>query len=552
MAIRTSIQVGLDTRGIRQGARQGARHIRGFAQQSKRVLGGLSQSVRRSTEVISGPVGRFAGAAGLTLATKRVIDLDARLGQMLQQARKSTKGLSDFKKEVFEVALASGQGVDQVGDFIKTFVDEIGDLDAARKIMLDIAKASTATQAPLEALGVTAAQLKEKFNLTDEELLPAIDILNVQAKTASVSLQNLAPQLGRLSSAVGRFNTNGLEGVRVMGALVQSAKKGSGEVAQAITAVEGIVAEILDPQKQKQIRKLGFNPFEIDPTTGKKALKDLESIFKGIIVATKGDESKIGTVFGREAVKGVTRLAKVFRETGGFEEFDTFKMQGGDATETLQNFNEALDFTKTKLKIAQTQLDQTFNERLSTPIEILSDALTVLNNNPIITKGGIAAVLGIGGLGLGLKGLDILTRVFRGGKGLAGKAGLPGGGIPVRVTNTGVLGLGGAGTGSQARARALRRLGGLGRGAGALVGRAGLVGAAGAAGLGVGTIINRELVEGTAFGDKLGETLNKIAAFFGSEASRQALEINVRAEAGMSVETNAENTTATVNRGQEF
>lgn len=60
--------------------------------------------------------------------------------------------------------------------------------------------------------------------------------------------------------------------------------------------------------------------------------------------------------------------------------------------------------------------------------------------------------------------------------------------------------------------------------------------AAGAAGYGAGTLINDKLVDGTAVGDKLGEFLAEIAAFFGSQEARDALAINRQAEAAAALQ----------------
>ena len=51
---------------------------------------------------------------------------------------------------------------------------------------------------------------------------------------------------------------------------------------------------------------------------------------------------------------------------------------------------------------------------------------------------------------------------------------------------------------------------------------------AGAAGYGVGSVINKHAVEGTAFGDKLGESLAKTLAFFGNDEAQAALEAQAK------------------------
>lgn len=63
-------------------------------------------------------------------------------------------------------------------------------------------------------------------------------------------------------------------------------------------------------------------------------------------------------------------------------------------------------------------------------------------------------------------------------------------------------------------------------GAAGLAAAGGMVAAAGAAGYGVGTVINKTLIEGTALGDAIGRGVAKTLAFFGNQEARDA----VRAE----------------------
>lgn len=64
-------------------------------------------------------------------------------------------------------------------------------------------------------------------------------------------------------------------------------------------------------------------------------------------------------------------------------------------------------------------------------------------------------------------------------------------------------------------------------GAGATAIAAAMVGAAGAAGYGVGTLISKYAIEGTGFGDNLGGMIAKLLANLGNDEAKQALEINL-------------------------
>lgn len=103
------------------------------------------------------------------------------------------------------------------------------------------------------------------------------------------------------------------------------------------------------------------------------------------------------------------------------------------------------------------------------------------------------------------------------------------------IAATAAGGAAGAGTAGKvaSRAKSLAVLaGGLPLSAWGSMGAAGLatagagVMAAGAGGYAVGTGINKAFIEGTAVGDKIGEGVARVLAFFGNEEARRAVEIN--------------------------
>ncbi len=74
------------------------------------------------------------------------------------------------------------------------------------------------------------------------------------------------------------------------------------------------------------------------------------------------------------------------------------------------------------------------------------------------------------------------------------------------------------------------KVGGLATGATRFGGQGLAVAGAGAAGYGVGTLISENLVEGTAFGDFLGESIAKTLAVFGNEEAKAAVEMQAKYE----------------------
>ncbi|EGK71969.1 hypothetical protein METUNv1_01747 [Methyloversatilis universalis FAM5] len=123
---------------------------------------------------------------------------------------------------------------------------------------------------------------------------------------------------------------------------------------------------------------------------------------------------------------------------------------------------------------------------------------------------------------------------------LAAAAGVAAG-VGVLTRGGGAAAAAGAGAAAAATAGRLRTAavlaGGMplsawGASAGTAAAAGGGVLAAGAAGYGVGTLINDNLVTGTAVGDAIGEGIARLMAFFGSDEARRAVDVNVRVENG--------------------
>lgn len=224
-------------------------------------------------------------------------------------------------------------------------------------------------------------------------------------------------------------------------------------------------------------------------------MREMDVVLKEIIKRTKGDITKLQKIFGEESIRAINPMAKSFQKFGDFREFDAFVEKGGGGATIMKDFAFWSEQTAAKLRNLRTQGSKFANENLADPIVLLNKALDTLNNNPALAKGGLYGLLGLAGLGAGVKISRGIGGVFgsigrilglggRGGKGARGLAGglLGGKGpVPVYVVNKGALGLGGKGGGA-GKIRGLLKKAPLAAG--------GKLALAGAAGYGVGTLLN--------------------------------------------------------------
>jgi TP901 family phage tail tape measure protein len=335
-----TLRIGGETDGLDRSLRRSGNSITTFERRAvtsfRKINHEMAQGMKRA---IINPIAGLAGGAAILTLSKQIVDYDARVTRLAINANTSAEEQMRLKKEMIETGIATGQSRNDVAEGVEKIVEKIGDLDLARFLMKDMGIAATATGASMQSMGALAVEFADKMGLTKEEMASAFNVLTVQGKDGAYTLKDLADMGERLFSAASGFNIQGMEGIKSFGAFLQVARKGTGNSAQATTAVEGALTDIID--KQKIIRKLA--KFDIidraKSKNGVDVLKDFETVLKGIIEGTKGNIPTLMEIFGRESIRAIRPMAVNYQATGRFDKFDSFKNSAiGRETEILKDF----------------------------------------------------------------------------------------------------------------------------------------------------------------------------------------------------------------------
>jgi TP901 family phage tail tape measure protein len=543
---------------LRKGG-EGFRSFRGSALKNMRDVGG---GIKRFVDQrINGMAALGGGLASAKLIKDEVM-FKSRLARLAIQGRLSLTEMNNLERKLFEVGKATHQMPDALLSGVEKVVEKTGNYKLAFENLETMGRFASTTGAAMEDLGGIVADLDQKFGI--KNIAGALDILNVQGKDGAFTLQYMAKQGARVTSAAAAMNLEGEEGLRVMGGLLQMYMQSVGSPEQATTAFEATQRDIIN--NAKKIEKLGITVWDAERSKkeGKHVLRSVDALMKDIITTTKGDATKLNKIFGDEARKGVNALVNSFDQVGDFRALDKLREAGGDGAETMRDFafwSEQTEAAWTDLLI---QMKEFANTHLEMPIKLGTKGLQALNNHPLISKGLMGGAGLLGGYAMLRKFSNFLMPGGLRGKagglaskvpGLGGLAGL-GGAQPVYVTNWPMSMSGqyspwsGSGTkGGKAkqavggllgkvlglRKGGLARLAGLGgtgsRLAGGVLGAGGAAGvataaagvaAAGAAGYGIGTLINKYLLNDDTK-DKIGEVGNWIASIF-SDNARDAIK----------------------------
>ena len=297
-------------------AKRGGQHVGALSRTMGLAGQGLDRLANRYTAVISG--------GGGVAAAKYVGDLQERINYMGITADKSAEEMNKFKEQLFATAQAPDIRVDpsQIMDAIDAIVEKTGDFDFAVANIHNIGLAIRATKAAGGDVGAWMAQLSDKLQIkTPEGILAAIDHSVNAGKAGAFAFKDRASQGERLAAAYGAMGRTGPTAAAEIDALAQMIRKGVGGSEQAATAFEALLNTFGDAEKLKKLKAAGIQV--MDPKDPKR-LRSAVDLYKELITKSKGDVSKLSTIFDGEAMRALNAGITEFKATGKLDSLDQF------------------------------------------------------------------------------------------------------------------------------------------------------------------------------------------------------------------------------------
>lgn len=529
-------------------AKRYGQSLDGFSRRGQRSMAVL----RRSMDVMGTGLDRLgnrytallSGAAGVG-AAKMVMALEMRFTRLGIQANASAEQVAKLKREIYEAAQAPDVRIDpgEITSAVEAIIEKTGDLKFAEANIRNIGLAIQATGAGGQDIGEILAEFQKMDIKSPDKVLEVLDLLNVQGKEGAFTLQNLAALGPRVITAYTSTGRGGAEALREMGAALQVIRMGTGSSEMAATAFEAVLRTLADPKKIKDLERLaGISVFDAKKLKeGQRVLRPINELMTEIIQKTKGDKVKLGTIFDAEAVRAFNQASGEFQRTGKLESLEKFMAVHADGTATMQDSGRAAQTASAALTNVYTAWGKFADAELTGPIQSLADMLNGLEPGTVDRWMKVAKwVAIIGG------GAVVARKVFKAGQGIAGmfggKAGAAGaagaaaglGGmplpLPVYVVNKQMSltpdAWSGAKGGAKGGAKAAAGKGLLGRAGGLLKTGATVaapLAAAGAVGYGVGTLINKTMIEDTKASAVIGRSVAQVLALFGNKEAKDAL-----------------------------
>lgn len=314
---------------------------------------GRVRSLRGGTGMIGlGATGAIMGGMLVGAAGRRALTTDEAVTQLAIKGRRPGQAINTgaLKNKIYGSAIGSGIDPAELTKSLMSYVGKTGDIGSALKMTDTFAKyISLGTSG--KDIGESAAFLGMKFKIGAGGMDQALSTLAVGGKRNQFELPDFAKQMPKMTSAMKRFNfeNTGFKAVAQLGGWAQMAAKGTSGGAQAGTAFENILADLLGGAgKIGAAEGLGV---KMKGKGGK--MRNFEDIILDVLTATggevvgsgskKGKDFKMGLtdIFKRRSIRGMSAIAEKFadfKDEGAKKGLKTDEEQVQYAAEAMKKF----------------------------------------------------------------------------------------------------------------------------------------------------------------------------------------------------------------------
>lgn len=466
------------------------------------TVGNMASAAFRSTVGVGKAILGATGLAGGAIAASRIgpgIDLQHQQRQIIRNARgageDSAYSEEDVRKKVLGISTATGASESSITAGLGAYVSRTGDLKGGMESLQTFTTIAQAADASVEDIAKSAAALSDSLDIKGTDAMAdALASIYFQGKKGAFELKDMASHMAMLAAIGASVGVKGPEGVKTIGGLAQLAMKGAGDPAEAATALQQSMTQLIEKSGDLESGKaLGGRKVHVFADKGKTKFNDIRGVYADVISQARGNVEEISKVFAvrgnRAAVKMVDAYHGAYSSAGGG---DTAKNAAGreaimaliaDASDAAGTFKDvqvdAADAMKdgsAQLEIMNTKLTESVREHLlpallelvpkieplipafGTLLDKVATLIGWMAENPwsglgALVMGNVTADLAAAGIGSAVKSM-IVSLIAEGGAakivggiagGVAGAAGGVGGALGLGAAGTAALALGGAG-----------------------------------------------------------------------------------------------------------
>jgi hypothetical protein len=228
--------------------------VQGFADKAA----GAADKVTKAFSGAAGTLGGLGVSIGALSAVKSTIDLDNRMVRLGLTANADAQAVNKLKRHIFAAAQMPDikLDTDSLISGLEVIMTKVGDLQFVQDNVRNLALAIQASGESGEAMGAVFAEFA-KFGYTMEEILPLMNDLIAQGDQGAFTFGEFAKNAPAVFSAYSAIGTTP-EHIRKANAAMQILMAGTKSADIAVTALNSAMAELSDPEKQKNCVCLVF------------------------------------------------------------------------------------------------------------------------------------------------------------------------------------------------------------------------------------------------------------------------------------------------------
>ncbi|MCU7904433.1 MAG: phage tail tape measure protein [Candidatus Thiodiazotropha sp. (ex Epidulcina cf. delphinae)] len=520
LAQRAANQYGINVKNAAERQAKLTRSISKTERQLKRV--GQSRRLRKAWDEVGTRAAAYAGAAYVgarTVGNAQTFErAGTRLGTVVNTSAPGA-ALSQSKRQALAFSRRTGESELDVLNSEYALNSAGLNADASRVGAMVVTKMSKITGGVAEQVGEVMAttfnNLGDRLTGTTQERMERIgDLLTkTQFKFQIRNFGQLGESMKYATPSLAQYNVELEQGLALIGELNSSGLQGS----MAGTALAATFRKM-----SKASEDLGFDLVRTADGSFDfiASLENLSAAIGGFENMDQETIDELQQIFGEEGIRGITLLGKRLKTLRQSQKAvgDSSGLVDASHQAFIDDAQGQWDRLTANIRTLGTSISTALLPAITPVVGALAnmagwlgDVVDTLPGLTMAIAGAVASFSALRAISIGKavlggdfgKAKDIAT--MKKGRGLLGSLG------KTLVKNKGLIGK--------------------------AAGRAGLVGAAGAAGYGVGTLINDNLISGTKFGDAIGEGVTRVLAFLGSDEAKNALALNEKNAAAINQTT---------------
>ncbi len=309
-----------------------------------------------------------AGYAGIQ-AYKSFATAERRINRILVN---SDRGISDIQptmRKLQQIANDAALSIDDVTGGLERLVATGMSLDQALAFLPAIAMTAQASGSTMDDAANSAAAMASSMKIGGRDMMLAFDMLAKGGKLGQFELKEMSQYLPSLLPAFAALGYEGTEGLEKLVAMLQTVRIQTGTSAEAATNLSNMFQKMTSPEVRAKFKKaFGIDIRSVLEEADKQGKDRIETFLDMVMVATKGDLSKIGDIFGDREIQNAVRAL-----IQGRREFRRFEQEIHNAAGTVKKDNEQI------LADSETKLQRLANLSLKLAQQVGSGVATIMN-----------------------------------------------------------------------------------------------------------------------------------------------------------------------------